>query len=50
MYEVIIPGLKYLAENLNEIHWGDRLNPWNHSELFPKGVTGMSLRFAGGMK
>ena len=37
----ILPSLEYLAAILDEIHWGDRLNPWNHSEVFPLYVTGM---------
>ena len=35
------PDLHYLCEKMNEIHWEDRLSPWNHAYHFPSAVTFM---------
>jgi hypothetical protein len=32
----LLPIMFNFAENLNEVHWEDRLSPWNHTPLFPK--------------
>ena len=37
----VIPGLHWLGSTLNEIHWHERLNPYNHSVHFPCYVTGL---------
>jgi len=37
----IIPTLSLLANQLNEIHWNDRLNFSNHTPIFPLYFTGM---------
>jgi len=31
----ILPALEKLARTLNEIHWDERLNPYNHTPHFP---------------
>jgi hypothetical protein len=41
-YYVINTHLSYLSTHLNEIHWSDRLSPWNHGEYFPFYVTAMT--------
>jgi hypothetical protein len=41
-YNVINSYLPYLATHMNEIHWSDRLSPWNHGEYFPIYVTAMT--------
>lgn len=35
------PDLHFLSTTMNEIHWEDRLSPFNHGEYFPAFVTGM---------
>lgn len=34
------PLMKYMHHNLQEIHWDDRLNEYNHTPHFPKYITG----------
>ena len=41
-YNVINCNLSYLSTHLNEIHWSDRLSPWNHAKYFPRYVTAMT--------
>lgn len=37
----LFPQMEWLANNMDEIHWEDRLSPWNHSPDFPYFVTGI---------
>jgi hypothetical protein len=41
-YNIINSYLPYLSTHMNEIHWSDRLSPWNHGEYFPVYVTAMT--------
>ena len=41
LHNKVLPTLSCLAQNLNEIHWEDRLNEYNHTPDFPYYVTGM---------
>ena len=36
----IIPAISYLAQVMNEIHWEDRLSPYNHTPHFPLWFVG----------
>lgn len=36
-----MPTLHHLAHTIDEIHWEDRLNPYNHTPDFPYYVTGI---------
>jgi len=40
-YGHLIHEMDRFACVLNEIHWSDRLNQWNHCQHFPYFVTGM---------
>ena len=40
LHEKVIPNISFLATQMDEIHWGDRLSPWNHAYHFPFYVTG----------
>ena len=33
------PFLRYLANNMDEVHWDDRLHPMNHCDIWPYYVT-----------
>src|SRR5271163_4771659 len=35
LQDKVLPALHHLSHNLNEIHWEDRLNPYNHTPDFP---------------
>jgi hypothetical protein len=41
----LIYELRDFAYALNEIHWSDRLHPWNHVPHFPILVTGLLSEF-----
>lgn len=43
----LMPHMTYLASVMDEIHWEDRLSPYNHTPHFPKYVTGtfISIQF-----
>ena len=36
----VIPAIRYLAQVMNEIHWEDRLSPYNHTPHFPLWFVG----------
>ena len=41
LHSKVLPTLHILAQCLDEIHWEDRLDPFNHTPDFPLYVTGI---------
>lgn len=41
LHNKVLPTLHTLATGINEIHWEDRLDPYNHTPDFPYYVTGI---------
>ena len=37
----VVPLFAWLASNMNEVNWSDRLHPMNHTTDFPHYVTGL---------